>query len=229
MGKTTIASNLGIVLSERGERVLLVDADLPSGNLAHHLNIEDPIRTLCGFLSGDIDSIEEAMIDVNENLDLLASKSSLREFLDSDVEKLEEDLPTFAERYDLAIIDCPPGISKNSLTPMEISDQMVLVLTADEASIGSAENIEKIGNLVDIDTRGYILNRWRERSLLSRLFSSGTQVEKELIEERMASKPIGTVPEDENVRKATEVGRPVVQYDENTGASKAIKEIGENF
>ncbi|MFP4005766.1 MAG: P-loop NTPase [Candidatus Hadarchaeia archaeon] len=229
VGKTTLASNLGVVLSEMDKEILLVDADLPSGNLAYYLNQNELKNTLTEFLAGSANNIEEGVTKIDDNLSLLAPNSSLEGFLKSDIEKLGTHLPSLSEKYDLTIIDCPPGISKNSLTPMEISDQIVIVITPDEASVSAGENIEKIGRLTEVEIKGHILNRWKKRSFLSRLFSDDTQMGEERIEERMTSKRLGNIPEEDAVRESTEKGKPVIHYAKNSEASKAIKEIGKKL
>lgn len=144
VGKTVISANLGLALGEREKQVLLVDADIPSGNLAQYLGMKNLNPNLLDFLAGEVDSIDEVLRDVAENVDVLATTSSLRKFLSADITKFESFLPDLIEGYDFVIIDSPPGISRNSISPIEVSDGLLLVVTPDEASVSAAENIHKI-------------------------------------------------------------------------------------
>ena len=61
IGKSLVATNLAIELSRRGEKVVLVDADLGGANLHTGLGLEPPKRTLQDFLEGRARHIEEVL------------------------------------------------------------------------------------------------------------------------------------------------------------------------
>jgi flagellar biosynthesis protein FlhG len=60
-GKTLIASNMAISLAKRGQRVLLVDADLGGANLHTCLGLERPRYTLGSFLDGNKQDLSNYM------------------------------------------------------------------------------------------------------------------------------------------------------------------------
>ncbi len=229
VGKTIISANLGLALGEREKQVLLVDADLPSGNLAHYLGMKNLTPNLLDFLAGDVDSIDEILRDVSENVDILPTTNSLRKFLSADISKLESILTDLGEYYDFIIIDSPPGISRNSISPIEISDELLLVVTPDEASVSAAENIHKIGKILEREVRGFIVNKWRERGFFDRLFGDDSQMNIEKIEDRMIIENLGKIPYDDSVRESTERGEPLLEYDKSSKAFEAIEKISEEI
>jgi len=229
VGKTTIISNLGVILGERGKRTLLVDADLASGNLAYYSGLRNPTPTLHELLSGRVESVEEVARKISETVTLLPSGTSLRGFLDADLNRLRDFLPDYAENYDITLIDCPPGISKNSVIPIDVSDQVLLIATPDEASVSAAENVAKLGGLLGREVKGCIVNRRRRVSFFGRMFGEDTQIDPADIKTRIGTEILGVVPEDENVKRATEIGKPVILYKPKCPASKAIREISSKF
>ncbi|KXB05084.1 hypothetical protein AKJ50_01755 [candidate division MSBL1 archaeon SCGC-AAA382A13] len=229
VGKTTIVSNLGLAMGKNGKKALLVDADLPSGNLGYYLGHENLTPSLTDFLAGEVDSIQDVIKNVSKNVDLLPSPPTIRKFLSADISKIKTLLPDLSTEYDVTLIDCPPGISRNSITPIEASEQILLVVTPDEASVSSAENMAKIGRLIEKGMKGYILNRWKERSFFARLFGEETQIKPELIESRMGINHLGTVNEDEKVRESTEIGEPLLKYESNSDAANSIREISKKI
>lgn len=229
MGKTVLSANLGLALGRKDKKILLLDADLPSGNLANYLGIEDPSPDLSDLLAGKGAKIEEVLKEIDEGVDVLPVENSLGKFLSADITEIGTLLPDLTETYDYVIMDSPPGISKNSISPMEISDRLLLVLTPDEASVSSAENIQEVGNLIERPVKGFILNKWRERGFFSRLFGEDSQMSREEIEERIPVENLGTVPYDDSVRKSTELGEPLLNHDEGCKASKAIEKISEKI
>ncbi|WP_147533171.1 CpsD/CapB family tyrosine-protein kinase [Bacillus marasmi] len=106
-GKSTIAANFAISLTQQGRRVLLIDADLRKPTL--HLSFKtDNTFGLCDVLRGNIlleDSISKTDIS---NLDLLSSGSipyNSSELLGSnEMEKLIEKVTGI---YDVIIFDAP--------------------------------------------------------------------------------------------------------------------------
>jgi flagellar biosynthesis protein FlhG len=59
VGKSFIASSLGLALSRHGKRVVLVDLDLGGANLHTCLGIHNPDRTLSDFISGKHKNIND--------------------------------------------------------------------------------------------------------------------------------------------------------------------------
>jgi polysaccharide biosynthesis transport protein len=118
-GKTTTAANLAITLSQRGYRVVLVDADLRQGPLARLFNAE-PGPTLADLLSRGTqpDSWETYTRNVlrsmngarDTGLDLVpAGKSGIDAAVLLGSPRLPEFISWLRSKYDIIIIDSPPA------------------------------------------------------------------------------------------------------------------------
>ena len=77
VGKTTSTLNIGVALSKKGKKVLLVDID-PQGNLSDaFININTLQYTIKDLLEGKTTNINEVIKHVKENIDLIPSNKAL--------------------------------------------------------------------------------------------------------------------------------------------------------
>lgn len=156
-GKTTTALNLAAAIAERGQRVLLVDADLRRPTLADYLNIEGAVgitNVLLGGVSaedgiqkvGSFDVLPSGTTPPNAT-QLLTSGSMARLFTE------------LRARYDYIVVDSPPVLAvPDALTIANLTDG-ALVVTRQKVT-RSRQLIEAVQSLtfVGATVLGVVLN-----------------------------------------------------------------------
>ncbi len=132
-GKTTTSVNCAIVLAQRGERVLLVDADLRRGTLHHVFGITDLSFGLTTVLAqpGNHRELPVPLAEL-PTLHLLPAgprPPNPAEVLSS--KRMEEQLSQWMQEYDRIVIDTAPllAVADTQATAV-LSDTVVLVARA---------------------------------------------------------------------------------------------------
>jgi len=120
-GKTTVSINLAACLAREGRRTLLIDMD-PQGHCALGLAVpEEQIEVsvfdvLTQGPNGERVEITRSIWQITANFDLSPATTSLAQFdplvqgMSDAEDRLTEALSGVSDRYDFAVIDCPPHI-----------------------------------------------------------------------------------------------------------------------
>jgi flagellar biosynthesis protein FlhG len=139
VGKTFVAANLAAALVQRGERVLVLDADLGLANLDVVLNLS-PKVTLHDVFT-DLCTLDKAVIPAPGGFSVLLAGSGLIEYsrLTPEVrDKLLDVIETVRPRFDRVLIDTGAGISDVVLYTISLADEVVIVATPEPTSMTDA-------------------------------------------------------------------------------------------
>lgn len=173
VGKSFIASNLAILLSKLGNRVLLVDADLGAANLHTFLGIDGGKATLSGFLKGEVDELARIITRTSiQKLDLISGASDALDIADVTSLKITR-LGEALRRadYDYIIIDVGPGTSANMLDLFLLSNEGIVLSTPEPTTIENNYRFLKSLFLRKIKTVADSQEDGRLKELLQRIFS----------------------------------------------------------
>ncbi len=130
-GKTILALSLARQSAFGGAKVLLIEGDMRKFGLATKLSTVSPKKGLVDLLSGEVDQVDEIIVEEKESgADLLlASGPSEDAFAHSRSPLLKKTFSDLRQRYDLIIVDCPPvlGVSE-TLTLCDEADEVLFVI-----------------------------------------------------------------------------------------------------
>ena len=139
VGKTYFSANVASALAARGERVLVLDADLGLANLDVVLNLYPKI-TLHDVFTGKA-RLEDAVLAAPGGFSVLLAGSGLVEYsrLTPEVrDKLVEVIDEVAPRFDRIILDTGAGISDVVLYTVSLADEVLIVATPEPTSLTDA-------------------------------------------------------------------------------------------
>ena len=137
VGKSFVTTNLAVMLSRLGKKVLVVDADLGAANLHTFFGVKNAKAKLSRYLYGSSTKIQDVISRTPiPNLEIISGvKDSLNiaEININVADTLMEGLR--GVDHDYVIIDLGPGTSARVIDLFLIADEGVLVTTPDPTSI----------------------------------------------------------------------------------------------
>jgi len=145
VGKTFITANLAAALARRGERVLVLDADLGLANIDVVLNLYSRL-TLHDVFTGRT-PLDEAILPAPGGFSVLLAGSGLVEYSRMTPEvrdKLLEVIGRVRPRYDHVLLDTGAGISDVVLFTISLADEVLIVATPEPTSLADAYATVKV-------------------------------------------------------------------------------------
>ncbi|MFB6195716.1 MAG: P-loop NTPase [Haloplanus sp.] len=211
VGKTTTVANLGAVLAAGGHETVVVDADLGMGNLAGVLGIDaDDGPTVHDVLAGTAD-ISEAIREGPDGLGVVPASNDLDDFgaaEPSNLASLVTDLDA-----SVVLLDTSAGLSHDSVEPLRIADEVLLVSTPERGAVGDTVKTREVTDRFETSVAGAVLTR----------VTPETDVDD--VRDRLGVPIRGTVPEDSAVSAAAESGKPLTVAAPDAPATAAYRRI----
>ncbi|MCD2200457.1 MinD/ParA family protein [Halobacterium sp. KA-4] len=214
VGKSTTTANLGVALADDGFDVAVMDVDLGMANLAGLLGV-DPNVTLHDVLGGEA-SPADATYETN-GLTLVPGSTDLEQFARADAKSLHRVVEYLRERHDVVLLDAGAGLSYDIAMAMNVADGVLLVTTAELASLTDATKTGKLVGKLDKPVVGAVFTRTGD----------GSFDDVEGIATALGTTDAVTVsvPHDDAVKLAVRKGRPVVSLKPESPAARAYKRL----
>jgi flagellar biosynthesis protein FlhG len=139
VGKTFVSANLAAALAKRGQRVLVLDADLGLANLDVVLNLYPKI-TLHDVFTGKA-QLEQAIIKAPGGFSVLLAGSGMVEYSRLTPEVRDDFLRIMTglvPHYDIVLLDTGAGISDVVLFAVSLASEVLVVATPEPTSLTDA-------------------------------------------------------------------------------------------
>jgi len=154
VGKTASAVNLAYLAARDGLRTLLWDLD-PQGAASYLLRVRPRVKGGGKALVRGKRSLEEAVkVTEFDGLDLVPADFTYRNLdlllgeTKKPTQRITRLLGPMADNYDLAVLDCPPGISLVSENVVHAADILLIPLIPTTLSVRTLEQLtEFVGEL----------------------------------------------------------------------------------
>lgn len=227
VGKSNVAVNLGIALSQKGRRVVLLDADLGLGNIDVLLGITAN-RNIQDVITGECD-LRDVLVSGPGGIKIVPASSGTQRMTQLSTLEHAGLINAFSElgdQIDVLIVDTAAGISDSVVSFLRASQELLLVVCDEPTSITDAYALIKLMNRDYGTSRFRILaNQVRNEQEGRHLFEKLTRVTERFLD--VALQYVGIVPYDEAVKKAVQRQRAVLDAYPRAKASLALKSLAE--
>ena len=156
VGKSSIAVNLAIALSQLGKRVVILDADFGLANIEVMLGIRPAYNLADLMFRGK--NLSDIITPVSENIGFISGGSGIQELANLSKDQiiyLIRKLVELDQTVDIIIIDTGAGIADSVLEFVAASSEVVLVATPEPTSITDAYALLKTLNRKSVFYRRY--------------------------------------------------------------------------
>ncbi len=222
-GKTVTTVNVGLALAmmtERPERVVIMDADLQFGDVCISLRVE-PQHTIVDAAL-DIEKLDEPLLE-----SLLATHTSGMRVLSSPLEpSLADEVSTqvvvrtigmLKRMFDYVIIDTAPFLDEPVLSILERSDVVLLVVDMDLPAVKNAK--------LALDTLKLIKFPFEKIKLVLNRVNSKARLDIGELERSLGLEVQAAISSDKLVPRAVNEGEPVVSLFPRSRVAKDMRAV----
>ncbi|MEJ2680268.1 MAG: MinD/ParA family protein [Gammaproteobacteria bacterium] len=225
VGKTNVSVNLAVALSEKGRRVVLLDADLGLANVDILLGLS-PKRNLEDVLKGQA-SLADILLEGPGGVRIVPASSGTQSMVNLNAMQHAGLVNAFNEIshcVDVLIIDTAAGISDQVVGFLRAAQEILFVVCNEPTSITDAYALIKILNQRYQLFRFHVLaNMVRSQQEARDLFTKLVNVTDRFLD--VSLQFAGAIPYDDNVRKAIQRQRAVSDAYPRCRASLAFKAL----
>lgn len=209
VGKTTATANLGVALALKGQRVVVIDADIGLRNLDVVMGLENRIVYDIVDVAEGYCRLRQALIRDKRVSELyLLPAAQTRDKTAVSPEDMVQICNQMRGDFDFVLIDSPAGIEQGFRNAIAPADKILIITTPEVAAVRDADRI--IG-LIEAEEKGpasLIINRLRPE-----MVRRGNMLTTDDVIEILAIDLIGIVPEDKAIIVSTNKGVPIVLND----------------
>lgn len=202
VGKTTITSNLATALTQLGNDVVAIDANLTTPNLGLHLGYHLAPRNLHHVLKGET-RIRNAIYAHPIGFKVIPGSLNVNDLEGVDAGRLSEVTLNLIGKTDFILLDAAAGLGKEAISSMNAADDILVVTNPNLPSVADALKVVSVAKKMKKNVVGVVVNRVKNK---------WHELRKDEIEQMLSYPVIAEIPEDKNVDMSIRMKVPVSHF-----------------
>lgn len=232
VGKTTVSTNLGVSLAQRGHETMLFDADLGLANVEVLLGLQSPYN-LSHVIDGQV-ALEQIVVDGPAGLKIIPGASGVSRMASLTRAEQTGLVHAFSELtmpIDFLLVDTAAGITQDVVGFTRAAQEVVVVVCDEPASLTDAYALIKIMHREHgVKRFRFVANMVAGAQEGRRLYDKLASVTDRFLD--VVIHYLGAIPLDEQLRKAVQRQRAVVDiypHSRSATAFNALAAVMENW
>ena len=225
VGKTNVSINLAVSLAKQGQEVLVLDADLGMANVDVLLGL-NPAYDLSHVMRGER-TLEEIIVEGPSNIKIIPASSGMGNMANLSQAEQMGLINAFSDlscAVDTLIVDTGAGISSTVTNFCRASQDVIVVVTDEPASITDAYAFIKVmSKNYNVGKFHVLANMARDPHEGRELFLKLSKATDRFLDVILTF--MGTIPYDEKLRKSIQHQKAVVIAFPRSPSSLAFKRI----
>lgn len=222
VGRTTLITNLAVATKlATDKRVLLIDGNLPFGDLAVSLNLTTT-KTIFELAANvnhlDPDFVSEVLVAHSSGIRVLLAPPSPQDAEGITADQLRAIVSQLLPMFDYVFVDTRPSFDESQLAFLDLADQILLTLCMEMTAIKAAKQYLEVAELLNYPSEKTLL-------VLNR-FSTHSQISVEDIETHLKGELKGRIPDDPQlVLRSINEGIPIALSEPDSRFARAINNL----
>ncbi len=230
VGKTNLATNLAYALSQKNQRVLILDADLNLANVDVLIGLT-PQWNLHHVFKGE-KTLPEVMIEGPGGMQILPGSSGIMELASlTESQKLYflEEMEELSKKIDILLIDTAAGINDNVIYFNLAAQERIILLTPEPTSLTDAYALIKVlSSRHDVKKFRIVVNQASSAKEALSVFKKLSLVCDRFLD-TLSLDYLGQIPFDLELKKAVRAQKLVTEAFPGAGSSKMFLSIAEQI
>jgi len=229
VGKSNVAVNVGIALTDYGKKVTILDADFGLANIGILLGIV-PEYNLHHVLFGD-KSIADISIEGPRGVKIIPAGSGIRQMAELTEDLKQKLLNNFGHlnyNTDILLIDAAAGISSNVIDILLASGDIIIVTTPEPTAITDAYSIIKVVVNENFNKKiKLVINSVRTPEEATGIFDQINNATERFLDKSLEY--LGFVYYDQNLLKSVRQQKAVSELYPNSASSKCFNMLAKKI
>lgn len=229
VGKTNVTVNLAIALSQKGYRVVIIDADLGLSNIDVVFGIV-PRYTLLDSINSE-KGILDILCDGPNNIKFISGGSGVQKLINLDKNSLDAFIANISlldHIADYILIDTGAGLSDTVMNFVLSADEVLLVVTPEPTSITDAYALVKtVANIKKDCAINVLINRADNENEAKTVYNNFAAVSERFLGIKLEF--LGYLPFDQSFTKSVKLQRPYLLCYPKNSTSKLIYDLADSI
>jgi pilus assembly protein CpaE len=219
VGKTAVATNLAVAVARLGQSAVLVDADDTFGDAAESLAVSKNASVIDALRAGEHAQVSTFLSGHVSGLSVLPAPANPLDWRSVDGDALRPLIVQLARQFDVVVVDTASTLSDVTVAALQSAAQVLWVTTPEYASVH--DSLQAMSALCGI---GLADDRIR---LVLNVASAESDVRPASVEEALGRTIFWSVPYDRRLRRAAQLGEPLVDAQPNSPAAASLRDLAD--